>query len=355
MKTKQQTTDTEQLTATQLKGKAIAGSALPGEDTSLILLFALSDPSNLFEQWTHTLPGKESTRRVKAAMGGKFFRWVEKRGFRVEEITEKMVEAFLQEEGITKEQRYRYVRLIELYYAFLISLGLSVPNPGQQAAVTMIRGANDKTRFFDEDELARIEAGVRDVLCKERSVSADRKDRTENWPYRRDVAIVGIALGGGLRLIELRELTVNCTYGPEGLDIDGHGGVLAHRAAWQSVGLFALETWLAERRTMSVPGNALFPPELASRRPGMTLPAKLDETTLYRRVRRILNDFGITGPRVAPQTLRNTYAAMAIDAGWSDAMILSYMGLHDEVTVPRLRNNLTDFRTRTRATKPQIN
>ena len=95
-------------------------------------------------------------------MGGKFFRWVEKRGFRVEEITEKMVEAFLQEEGIAKEQRYRYVRLIELYYAFLISLGLSVPNPGQQAAVTMIRLLAGPSTL---DRLVAVDTMVAVTMC----------------------------------------------------------------------------------------------------------------------------------------------------------------------------------------------
>ena len=108
-----------------------------------------------------------------------------------------------------------------------------------------------------------------------------------------------------------------------------------------------MDTWLPLRRSLPRWGGVLFPPDLTRRQKTVAVPELMDASTVYRRVHRFLVNCGVTGTRLAPQTLRNTFAAMRIEEGWDDALIMASMALFDEVTVPRMRNEHTRWESET--------
>lgn len=309
--------------------------AVVGSDT---LGSWLSHPSESFERWTATHPLKESTKKVKGAMWNKFARWMGKSGIRLDWCTPHHLSSFFKDERITKAQRQRYIRLIEQIYTHLIALGLDLDNPGQEAGYARLgAGSNDDKRFFTSSERLMILEGMERVRgdVEERKKREKGKDQ---WPVLRDMAMIGVMWGGGLRVSEVCHFPVNCT-SEEWIDVPSFGDVPAHRAHLLPVGVEALRLWLPVRLSLSVESDLLFPPDASRRRHGYHPPAAMHPASVFRRVAGHLKAFGVEGHRVSPQTLRNTYGAMLIEAGADDGTIMANMGLAADFTVPRMRES----------------
>ena len=308
------------------------------ESRNLQLWFC--EPTKAFNDWVLTHQIKDSTRKVKGAMWGKFCRWMSENGLKIEHCTDKQIAAFFKDEGILKEQRYRYIMLIELVYAFLISLGLSLRNPGQEASYAHLGdGSNDQMRFFTQDERALIEAGVRRMLVDglESVDKEERLDRKDRWSLQRDAALIGVLWGGGLRVSEVCELSVNCTLEDGVLVIPSSGQIQEHRTQLLPLASDALAVWLPVRKSLSGVGHQLFPPDASRRRHDVVAALRMHPSNVFRRVNALLKTFGLSGPRITPQTLRNTFAAVRIEQGWNDGMIMSSMGLVEDTTLMHMR------------------
>lgn len=315
-----------------------ASDSYPGE--TLDLWF--SDPSKSFERWTARLSMKDSSRKVKRSMWNKFSRWMYENRVALDECTVKKIENFLEEEEITKEQRYRYIKLIDDVYAHLIFLGLPFDaNPGTEAmAAGKARGQNALMCFFDQPARDAIASGLR-AIYQEAKTSQERLEKISYLQKLRDAAMIGVQWGGGLRVSEVMNMTVNCTYEDGQLHIDAHDLIGAHRAELMDIGKEALEIWLPIRNRLNsrYGDDKLFPPDKKRRNHQVDYPPdRLHPANVYKRVRTLLNRFGVKGVRVSPQTLRNTFGAMRIEEGWNDILIMSSMGLRDEATMQRMRN-----------------
>lgn len=303
----------------------------------------LREPEKAFSEWAVNLDLKESSEKVKGSMWGKFSRWMSVKGIGLDRCHKTHIDAFFKEEKIRKEHRYRYIRLIEQVYAHLIFLGLSMKNPGQEASYARLGdGANDPMHFFNEEERQKIDHGIRVRLgaCRDRQERIESKERIDSnlWTLQRDAALCGVLWGGGLRVSEACELSVNCTYEDGVIVIPANGPIAEHRAQLLPIGKLAMDTWLPLRERVHVQSNALFPPDTLRRRSDvLKVKEYIHPSNLYRRINALLIEFGITGKRISPQTLRNTYAAMCIEAGWNDSIILASMGLVEDTTLIRIR------------------
>ena len=329
-------TATVQLTDNPTPPNPTASPSHPAPVHYDLLTAWLLDPIFSFEQWALSQGGKESSMRVKKSMWGKFCRWMGKQNIPLDYCTAKNIEGFFKEESITKEQRYRYIFLIETIYFHLRSIGLTLnKNPGQEASFARLgTGLNDDMRFFSEQERELILKGLRAVWGNQK----EKKDEKENrWQIIRDAALIGVIWGGGLRVMEAGDLSVNCTLDNGGVIIEALGEVAEHQVELLPIGIEALAVWQPRRARLVGYGDKLFPPDAIRRRDDVVAPIKMDPSNIYRRVRTMLEDFGLTGTRISPQTLRNTYAAIRIEQGWTDPVIMANMGLIEDTTVPHMR------------------
>ena len=303
----------------------------------------MNDGEKAFDEWVVILDLKISSQRVKASMWVKFYRWMMGKGVGLDRCTKAHIESFFKEAKIRKEQRYRYIRLLEQVYAHLIFLGLSMKNPGQEASYARLgEGANDPMQFFGEDDRAKMARGLRGILgeCLESKESQEREDSQESdWALVRDAALCGVLWGGGLRVSEVGKLSVNCTYDADVLIVPAAAPIPEHRAQLFPIATLALNTWVPMRQSLKIDSHALFPPDLSRRRDSLPTPSEfMHPSNIYRRVNALLKRFGLSGKRISPQTLRNTYAAMGIEAGWTNGMIMSSMALVEDTTLIHLRS-----------------
>ena len=302
-----------------------------------ILRYWFSDPVPAFEQWMSSTLIKPSTLNVKRSMWGKFCRWMNQNNISISDCLSEHIRTFFDDEEIKKEHRRRYIKLIESIYEHLRQIGLNIPqNPGRDASYKrMGKGRNDDMKFFGQKETEQIIECLRSFW-----LLGNTNKTSARWQIKRDTAIIGLVLGGGLRVNEVGEMSVNCTLNKGVLYVESLGDVMAHFAELLPIGIEALDAWLPVRSTLKISGDVLFPPDVTRRPHGVSAaPIILDHSNIYRRVNRMLKAFGITGKRITPQTLRNTYAGSLIKEGWGNTRIMSSMGLVEDTTVHHIRNN----------------
>lgn len=301
----------------------------------------LTDPVYSFEQWAQTHEVKQSTVKVKKSMWGKFCRWMQHNAIPLDYCTAQHIEGFFKEAVIQKEHRYRYIMLIELVYSHLRAIGLSInQNPGQEAAFAHLgKGMNDDMQFFTPAERVLIETRLRAIWNEEEKEEKSKKGKAKRWELR-DAAMIGVIFGGGLRVMEACEMSVNCTIEGGRVTVPAIGLIPERQVELLPVGIEAMNAWQGKRKLLDAQfGDCLFPPDMAYRRnEGVALP-KLHPSNVYRRVRTMLESFGLSGSRIAPQTLRNTYAAIRIEQGWNDPLIMAHMGFIEDTTVPHMRRD----------------
>lgn len=288
-----------------------------------------SDPQASFQHWMAEKHFSESTARVYGYMWAKFSKWRDGRKLGLADVRSMHLQAFLDESNLEKHHRYRYVRLIERVYAALARLRPGLDNPGSQAAKENVgRGVNDIGAFLDEGQRDRLIEALTREEEKEK-----KKGKANEWRALRDRAITAVILGGGVKGGEVRGMSVSCvTSDGEWLDIR-HGKRL-HRTRLRPFATDLLARWVAYRATAATEGTLLFPstPQAKSKSQMM------DKATLYRIVKRQLDGAGVELPaREAPQTLRNTFAALLFDAGESDGLVTEYLGLQETASAGRLR------------------
>jgi integrase len=288
-----------------------------------------SDPEASFLHWMAEKHFSESTARVYGYMWSKFNKWKAGRGFGFADIHANHLQAFLDDSNLEKHHRYRYVRLIERVYAVLAKTQPGLANPGSQAAKENVgRGANDLGAFLNESQRDQLIAALGCEKEKEK-----KKGKANDWRVLRDRTIAAVILGGGVKGGELRGMSVSCvTAGGEWLEI--RHGKRQHRTRLRPFAVDLLARWVAYRAETATEGTLLFPSTIKAKLKSQMM----DKATLYRIVKRLIDAAGVTLPaREAPQTLRNTFAALLFDAGESDGLVAEYLGLQDTASAGRLR------------------
>ena len=262
-----------------------------------------------------------------------------------------MIERFFKNNGIQKAHRSRYLKLIERTYAHLDSLGLKLEkNPGTDAYVHRLgKGSNDLTVFLDEHEVEEIKKVIRlrmkravdgDAASKEREEKKRKGRKKSPWIEIRDAALCAVMMGGGASVDSIERLSVSCTNRGSGRLTLPRKGLAGYEAPLLPVAQAALDAWLDYRERSGIRGTALFPADAGSRRNATTLTTTdaMSATAIFRATRSVLKDAGITGARACGQTLRNAYAGMLIDLGYSDIELQQAMGFAQATSALRLRS-----------------
>jgi len=310
----------------------------------------LSNPERSFFIWTDAQLIADSTRTVKRAMWGKFVRWMKGENLNLISITSGHLEDFLKEEEIQKAQRSRYLRMISRVYVFLQDLGLpGSANPASDAIKESIgKGSNDATVFLDQEEKGRVEQIILKRLRENgraaQKIEKEGKGRKkQTWIKARDAVIAATMIGAGASVSSILSLTVNCTNcdtdseALEKISFAKEGGG-HYQAIVLPIASTALTAWRRLRIAKSSIGIQMFPADINSRG-GKDVPSpSMHPATVFRAVKSIFTEAGITGRRACGQTLRNTYAATLIELGYSDEDLTAYMGFTFIESAIRLRH-----------------
>lgn len=306
------------------------------------LLDWLRSPELAFVAWTNAMPWSDGTKAVKQAMWLKFMRWVEREHLNFSKLTSADLEAFLKASEVIKEHRRRYVRLLEKVFDHLNVLGLGAVNPGRDAAYKRIdRGTNDRTAFLDVEERRKVELVIEARLGSSGEGNEEKKGKgrkKQNWVRARDAAIAGVMIGAGAAVVSIRAMAVNCTNCREGrIRLPREGGG-SYEAIALPIADLALTSWLRLRRERAGVGDIVFPADLRSRGLQHTDTPAMHPSTIFRAVRSVLAEAGVTGPRACGQTLRNTYCATLMGLELSEQEVADAMGFQDLVSASRMRS-----------------
>lgn len=315
--------------------------------TSSLLPTLRTSPEEVFSAWLSEQELSDSSKRVYFSMLSKFSRAMVARAVWLDEVGEEDIEAFLNVEGLEKQHRYRYVRLLERLYAHLIHVKkLRIKNPGSLAAREGVgRGENDDMCFLSVQEYTAIS---RYISCGGAEVGEEKKEKKEKqkpsrhwtsfseWREARDLALTAVMLFGAVRVEEAGLLSVNCiTKDYSRLKVPTCGRIPYHEAEFVAEGRQALAAWLTVRRAAGIPSTVLFPSD--------DLGQPMHPASIYRRVHRIMESaleaaaLKLREARLSPQTLRNTYASMLIARGYPDRAIMDCMGIKGLRSMRRIR------------------
>ncbi len=122
----------------------------------------INEPRAAFASWLDIQQLEESSKKVYRALWGKFVKWMEVNGQPLDQCSSHHLAAFLDESGLHKGIRQRYVRLVERAFNHLDGIGLRIPNPGKEAAFGYVgSGKNDPMRCLDHQEREKLFAGIR--------------------------------------------------------------------------------------------------------------------------------------------------------------------------------------------------
>lgn len=301
---------------------------------------------------------QDSTKHVYLSMFGRFCQYLNENHLTIIKVEKRHIEEFLDiaNPNLPKNhphrlnasrQRKQYRRLIKHVYTHLDLILGGVNNPGREAVMAEAKskniGADKATRFLKPEESQAV------IRVLQSRLDELRKDQSgvNAWMEYRDLALVGVILGGGLKVSHIGSLTLNCIdRTEERIDLSKPGH--AHRARLLSFTVPLLDAWLSVQALMHEdglqPAQKVFEASRVNGRGRHCKKVTLSASSVHRRVALILDQAGITGLRACPQTLRNTYAALLIDGGASDENLIDFLGLKASITAARLRSSYAQSR-----------
>lgn len=321
----------------------------------------INDPIPSYCLWARSQSFKDSTAIVYQAMFSRFCNWLRSEGKTIDRCESSDIQRFLdqpntnlplsRQKAQTSRQRQQYIRLLERIFDHLSEIGLPMINPAKQASLQgMGRGRDRPTRFLDHDERHRVIHYLETSLTNLPPYPSD----LDEWIAYRDLALFATLLGAGLKIGNLKHLTLNCINLVE-QHIELSQANYTHRARLQSFALPPIRAWLSILSRL--PGPPSFASQtvfLADRAKGFGRQAsnrQMHPSSVHRRIQAILADCDISGERASAQTLRNTYAAILIDTGASDNELVDFLGLQANITAQRLRGSYSAFNAMERGSK----
>lgn len=217
---------------------------------------------------------------------------------------------------------YRYLRLLERCYEHLAA----TPTPAQLAILQIDRAhmtKDDAGRTLSEDQLARFFAALPADAPRVR-----RNTPFDGWKRRRDRAMQVVIALAGLRVSEAVGLLVSEVGRQVALDgsvlltitpDEKHDTSHEHSISLPREGVDELRAWLQERAAMAIPGEFVFPANVAGNR--------LTRKTVYVQMRATFERAGMDLARSGGRTLRNTFAKRQLDSGASPDELKDVLGL----------------------------
>lgn len=309
----------------------------------------INNPVGSFNLWLSEQQYKSSTVTVYQTMFSRFCQWLENNGKTIDRCESGDIPLFLdsananlpatRQKAQTSRQRQQYLRLLERVFTHLSELGLRMDNPAKQASIQGAgRGKDHPTRFLDHEERRRVIQHIETRLIELQANNAGPND----WIEYRDIALIAVLIGAGLKVGNLKYLTLNCINLPEEY-IELSQAHYTHRARIFPFAVPPIKAWLSMQYQLfktKTPENQ--PVFIADRSKGFGRQAKTQQmhpSSVHRRIQRILMLCEISGDRASAQTLRNTYAGILIDAGATDNELVDFLGIQTGITAQRLRIN----------------
>jgi len=295
------------------------------------------NPETAFASWVNEQEFKESTKHVYITMFSNYCQWMRQKNVKVEYWESQHLAEFLESSGLKKNQRQRYLVLIERAFNHMWRLGYKGDNPGRRAGFQKLGGGlNDPTHFLSQEERTTF---INQLLSPRPTAASDDPS---DWIYQRDIALSSVLMGGGAKTAQALRVTVNCIDLKEGLiSLGDDRQTRRHRARLLPFAIGVLENWLKARAALPIPGDLLFPTDREG--PGVKpwpMKYNMHPSTAFLRVQLLLQSCGIKGDRACPQTLRNTYAAILIEEGVSNELLAEYLGMVQLRSAKRIRSSL---------------
>jgi integrase/recombinase XerD len=318
-----------------------------------------ADPTTAFSQFvkgdhfvrTSSRPGRRVSKPVSTKtaaiymfMFNDFARWLaEQRKLFSEVDTTDLVRYISQRRSEKRHNSLitvRYLRLLERCYVHLNVF----PNPASQAnyiaSENQYVAMNKATAVLDADEITAFIKALPSITAPGGKTSGTGA-AAAGWKRRRDHAMQATMLFGGLRVAEaiglmMDEVEDSFIDMPLALKIRPeakHDTSYEHETIVRGYGTEALRAWLAERRSMRVPGPLVFPADISGR--------PLPKLTVYRQVRATFQRAGIDISRAGGRTLRNTFAIEELRRGAEKPELQEKLGLALERSVETYESALT--------------
>ncbi|RKP46219.1 tyrosine-type recombinase/integrase [Pararobbsia silviterrae] len=289
------------------------------------------DPRRAFDAWLVKQAFRRSSAEVYQAQWNHFIDWLELRGRSMANIDAGLVGEFLDSLATRKQQRTRYLRLIERVYDHLAKHVAELPNPARGAALKpapdthwQLASENEPTGFLNADERAALAARMHAPLP--RSPGA-------RWRALRDRALVGVFLGAGLKTGEAQALPEHSLARADGwLEIGNADPRLTRRICPAPFARAAFEAWLAVRAEMRTRGALAFPSGIDGR--------PMHKATVLRAIDAEVEAAGITASRTqraSPQTMRNAFAASLFESGTPPEQVAQWLGMEQLESAVRLQ------------------
>lgn len=301
-----------------------------------------TDLAMVFDRWLNRQNFQASSTRVYRSMWEKFAAWLMKNSIALNDLDALAIDRFLNENKLVKHHRYRYVRLIERVLeenARHLSTYFDAQrvNPASVAAYSDVgRGDNDPTTFFHPEECERL---LRYIAMPKDGTA------TQLFKHKRDAAMAALALGAGAKVFQLQQLSLQdlrledqCLIIPP-----NQYSPVPRSVKILDFALPALKLWMDLRCQLDLDESerALF---LSSPRGGV-----LHVVTIFRRIHKLLLAAKVVeagSSRAAPQTLRNTYAALRYMRGDDKKEVARDLGFIEPSSSYRFYHAFLDWQER---------
>lgn len=296
--------------------------------------FWIKDPMGAFSSWIAQVPCetnhtfKPSSIKQMTAMFRQFAAYLEAHGATIFAIDAAGVDRYLQtlpgrsKNGLSNDPtRRRHLNLLSRVFDALCKDGMRRNNPAESLSrLERYRGRSAATP--NALTLSQSDALIEHL----------ERMPTPSWMDVRDRALVSLLLGAGLTFTEIAVVRIGDVHLTDRMPhvyVDACGNRQARRAhvdefAWPHLG-----AWCQLRRSMNLPGDALFIEDSGS---------PIDRTRYYG-VHAIITAAGIHGKMLSPMGLRNTFALRHLANGEGEEQVRRLLGnatLHSPDRIRRL-------------------
>jgi len=227
-----------------------------------------------------------------------------KREFSPEDFTHDAVEDWLASRDLESTTRARMLASLKSYARFLTDRKIVTANPLETLKTPRVR--QKVISFLTASEFQKLLTDVRKSIPK-REIPG------------RDYAIIALFVGSGIRISELGGLNINdVDLGNGQIKVKRKGGKTQYVPIGNAV-IEALKAWLQKRNELKLSSEekSFF---ISNRRKAMS------EQTIRNVVKKWMKRAGFWGKKMAPHTLRHSYATAQIAAGTPVQIVQNLLG-----------------------------
>lgn len=289
-------------------------------------------------------PISEKSAKVYLAMFRSYVHFLDGLQITVPKATPEHIAHFIESKDRTLGVRLRYIRMLERVHEHMKNKGIVSFNAASQVAPllqnkpTHARKPELPTAFVSKDAQAELVGSVlRNML-----LSGD-------WRSVRDATMAAILLGAGLKVYELSAMRTSWLTGNHPnffIEVPSIGVSRPHRVPLSLLAADCVQAWMNCRSKLGMVQPLLFVnsmtegrldyvPSLPGGSGGRKQSVGLDKSTIYRRIKAILQSAGIEAAHMGGRTLRNTYAVGELSKGQSHALVEERLGLRESKSLDR--------------------